>query len=223
MKSFIGMKNQIIIVIAILSVALLLSSMPIEFQALATPNPFGQQEIFDSIVKDGRGSASHITNNRMSDSNMVAISTTTGTNGGAISTPSGNTNQTNQTTPMISVDVINSTYIVPKEIDEDDSERRISRAIRDRINDISHTVVMSNATIISTATISNSFVDESTTVNNYTRLLEIIPDQVEVTLAGIRATSQPANPTIEIQTDIETVCDANNTTLAECNINIRIH
>jgi hypothetical protein len=223
MKSFIGMKNQIIIVIAILSVALLLSSMPIEFQALATPNPFGQQEIFDSIVKDGRGSASHITNNRMSDSNMVAISTTTGTNGGAISTPSGNTNQTNQTTPMISVDVVNSTYIVLKEIDEDDSERRISRAIRDRINDISHTVVMSNATIISTATISNSFVDESTTVNNYTRLLEIIPDQVEVTLAGIRATSQPANPTIEIQTDIETVCDANNTTLAECNINIRIH
>jgi hypothetical protein len=81
---------------------------------------------------------------------------------------------------------------------------------------------MSNATIISTATISNSFVDESTTVNNYTRLLEIIPDQVEVALAGIRATSQPANPTIEIQTDIETVCDANNTTLAECNINIRI-
>jgi hypothetical protein len=151
---------------------------------------------------------------------MVAISTTTGTNGGAMSTPSGSANQT---APMISVvDVINSTYIVPKEIDEDDSERRISRAIRDRINDVAHTVVMSNATIISTATISNSFVDESTTVNNYTRLLEIIPDQVEVALAGIRATSQPANPTIEIQTDIETVCDANNTTLAECNINIRI-
>lgn len=221
MKSFIGMKNQIIIVIAILLVGLLLSSIPIEFQALATPNPFGQQVMVDSIVKDGRGSASHITNNRMSDSNMVAISTTTtGTNGGAIATPSGNANQT---TPMISVvDVINSTYIVPKEIDEDDSERRISRAIRDRINDVAHTVVMSNATIISTATISNSFVDESTTVNNYTRLLEIIPDQVEVALAGIRATSQPANPTIEIQTDIETVCDANNTNLAECNINIRI-
>jgi hypothetical protein len=220
MKSFIGMNNQIIIVIAILLVALLLSSIPIEFQALATPNPFGQQVMFDSIVKDGRGSASHITNNRMSDSNMVAISTTTGTNGSAISTPSGNANQT---TPMISVvDVINSTYIVPKEIDEDDSERRISRAIRDRINDVAHTVVMSNATIISTATISNSFVDESITVNNHTRLLEIISDQVEVALAGIRANSQPANPTIEIQTDIETVCDANNTTLAECNINIRI-
>lgn len=124
---------------------------------------------------------------------------------------------------MISaVDVINSTYIVPKEVDDDDSERRISRAIRDRINDISHTVVVRNATITSTATVTNSLVNESITINNYTRLLEIIPDQVEVAVAGIRAASQPANPMIEIHTDIETVCDASNTTLAECNINIRI-
>ena len=156
----------------------------------------------------------------MLENNIAAISTTTGTNGGAISTSSGNANQT---TPMISVvDVINSTYIVPTETDEDDSERRISRAIRDKINDIAHTVVMGNATIISTATVTNSLVNESITINNYTRLLEIIPDQVEVALAGSRAASQPANPMIEIHTDIETVCDANNTTLAECNINIRI-
>ena len=220
MKSFIEMNNQIIIIIGILSVALLLPSLPTEFQVLATPNPFGQQVMVSSIVNDYSSSASHTINNRMSENNIVAISTTAGTNGGAISTSSGNTNQT---TPMISVvDVINSTYIVPTETDEDDSERRISRAIRDRINDISHTVVMSNATIISTATITNSFVNESTTLNNYTRLLEIIPDQVEVALAGIRAASQPANPMIEIHTDIETVCDADNTTLAECNINIRI-
>jgi hypothetical protein len=219
MKSFIEMNNQIIIIIGILSVALLLPSMPTEFHVLATPNPFGQQVMVGSIVNDYSSSASHTINNRMSENNIVAISTTTGTNG-AMPTPSGNTNQT---TPMISVvDVINSTYIVSTETDEDDSERRISRAIRDRINDISHTVVMSNATIISTATITNSFVNESTTLNNYTRLLEIIPDQVEVALAGIRAASQPANPMIEIHTDIETVCDANNTTLAECNINIRI-
>src|SRR5918998_407607 len=214
MKSFIEMNNQIIIIIGILSVALLLPSLPTEFQVLATPNPFGQQVMVGSIVNDYSSSASHTINNRMSENNIVAISTTAGTNGGAISTSSGNTNQT---TPMISVvDVINSTYIVSTETDEDDSERRISRAIRDRINDISHTVVMSNATI------TNSFVNESTTLNNYTRLLEIIPDQVEVALAGIRAASQPANPMIEIHTDIETVCDANNTTLAECNINIRI-
>ena len=219
MKLFIEMNNQIIIIIGILSVALLLPSMPTEFHVLATPNPFGQQVMVGSIVYDYSSSASHTINNRMSENNIVTISTTTGTNG-AISTSSGNTNQT---TPMISVvDVINSTYIVPTETDEDDSERRISRAIRDRINDISHTVVMSNATIISTATITNSFVNESSTINNYTRLLEIIPDQVEVALAGIRAASQPANPMIEIHTDIEAACDANNTTLAECNIKIRI-
>jgi hypothetical protein len=214
------MNNQIIIIIGILPVALLLPSMPTEFQALATPNPFGQQGMFGSIVKYDSNFASHTINNRMSDSYIVAISTTAGTNGSAMSMSSGNTNQT---TPMISiVDVMNSTYIVPIETDEDDSERRISRAIRDRINDIAHTVVMGNATIISTATITNSFVNESTTINNFTRLLEIIPDQVEVALVGIRAASQPANLMIEIHTDIETACDANNTTLAECNINIRI-
>lgn len=219
MKLFIEMNSQIIIIIGILSVALLIPSMPTEFQVLATPNPFGQQVMVGSIVNDYSSSASHTINNRMSENNIVAISTTTGTNA-AMPTPSGNTSQT---TPMISVvDVINSTYIVSTESDEDDSERRISRAIRDRINDISHTVVMSNATIITTATITNSFVNESTTLNNYTRLLEIIPDQVEVALTGIRAASQPANPMIEIHTDIETVCGANNTTLAECNIKIRI-
>jgi hypothetical protein len=220
MKSFIEMNTQIIIITGILSLALLLLNIPTEFHVLATPNPFGQQVMVDSIANDYSSSASHsINNRRMPENNIVAISTTTGTIG-AMSTSSGNTNQT---TPMISVvDVINSTYIVPTETDEDDSERRISRAIRDRINDISHTVVMSNATVISTATVTNSFVNESTTLNNYTRLLEIIPDQIEVALAGIRAASQPANPMIEIHTDIETACEANNTTLAVCNIKIRI-
>jgi hypothetical protein len=65
-----------------------------------------------SIANDYGSSASRSINNRMSENNIVAISTTTGTIG-AMSTSSGNTNQT---TPMISVvDVINSTYIVPTE------------------------------------------------------------------------------------------------------------
>jgi hypothetical protein len=81
---------------------------------------------------------------------------------------------------------------------------------------------MSNATIISTATITNSFVNESTTINNHTRLLEIIPDQVEVALSGIRAVSQPANSLLELHTDIDAVCSANKTALAECDMNIRI-
>ena len=134
MESFIERNNQIIIIIEILSVALLLPSLPTEFQVLATPNPFGQQVTVGSIVNDYSSSTSHTINNRMSENNIVAISTTTGTNGGAISTASGNTNKT---APMISaVDVIYSTHSVPKEVDDDDSERRISRAIRDRINDI---------------------------------------------------------------------------------------
>jgi hypothetical protein len=53
-------------------------------------------------------------------------------------------------------------------------------------------------------------------------LLEIIPDEVEVALAGIRAGSQSSNPLLELHTDIDAVCSANNTTLTECNMNIRI-
>jgi hypothetical protein len=155
----------------------------------------------------------------MRDYNIVAIGTITGTNESSAAISSNR----NQTIPRLTVvDVINSTYITPKEVNENESERRISRAIRDRINDVVHTVVMSNATIITTATISNSFVDESTTVNNYTRLLEIIPDQVEFSLEGIRAISEPADQLLELHTDIETTCIANDTSLADCNINIRI-
>jgi hypothetical protein len=87
-------------------------NMPTEFHVLATPNLFGQQVMVGSIANDYGSSASRSINNRMSENNIVAISTTTGTIG-AMSTSSGNTNQT---TPMISVvDVINSTYIVPTE------------------------------------------------------------------------------------------------------------
>jgi hypothetical protein len=213
------MNNQIIIV-GILSVALLIPNIHMEFWALAIPNPFSQQVIFGSIAKDHIASAQHTKDNKITDYNIVPVSTPTVAND-TIARASRNTDQT---LPMISVvDVTNSTYIVPKEIDDDDSERRISRAIRERINDILHTLVRGNATIIiSNSTIANSFVNFSTTVNNHTRLIELIPDHMEIALAGIRASSQPADPTIEIHTDIETVCDANNRTLAECDINIRI-
>jgi hypothetical protein len=225
--SFIGMNNQITIISGILSVTLLLPTITAEFLTLAAPNAFGQQALFDNIDKGSSGPALDITgndnsnnnNSNVTDYNIVAISTTTGTNNSS-SAPSSNMTET---IPMITVhDVINSTYTAPKEVDEDESERRISRAIRDRINDLFHTIVMSNATITSTATITNSFVNESTTINNHTRLLEIIPDQVEAALAGIRAMSQPANPMLELHTDIETVCIANNTSLADCSIDIKI-
>jgi hypothetical protein len=222
--SFIKMNNHIFIMSGILSVMLLLPTITGEFLTLAAPNAFGQQVMFDSFDKDSGGTASDTTNNNnnnniITDYSIVPVSTTIGTNGTS-SAPSGNMTQT---IPTITVrDVINSTYIVPRDLDEDESERRIGRAIRDRINDVFHTVVMSNATIISTATITNSFLDESTTINNHTRLLEIIEDQVEAALAGIRTLSQPANPLLELHTDIETVCIANDTSLADCNMNIRI-
>ena len=221
LESIIEMNNQIIIIISgILSVTLLLPTVTAEFLNLATPNAFGQQVTFGSIDKGSGGSASETTtNNNMTDYNIVPISTTTAPNDSS-APPSSNVNRT---VPMISVvDIINSTYIAPKEVDEDESERRISRAIRDRINDVSHTVVMSNATIISTATITNSFLDESTSTNNHTRLLEIIEDQVDAALAGIRTTSQPANPLLELHADIEAVCIANDPSLADCDMNIRI-
>jgi hypothetical protein len=221
--SFIKMNNHIFILSGILSVMLLLPTMTGEFLTLAAPNAFGQQVMFDSFDKDSGGSASDTTNNNnnniITDYNIVPVSTTIDTNGTS-SAPSGNMTET---IPTITVrDVINSTYIVPRELDEDESERRIGRAIRDRINDVFHTVVSSNATIISTATITNSFLDESTSTNNHTRLLEIIEDQVDAALAGIRTMSQPANPLLELHTDIETVCIANDTSLADCNMNIRI-
>jgi hypothetical protein len=220
--SFIKMNNHIFIMSGLLSVMLLLPTITGEFLTLAAPDAFGQQVMFDSFDKDSGGSASDTTNNNnniITDYNIVPVSTTIGTNGTS-SAPSGNMTET---IPTITVrDVINSTYIVPRDLDEDESERRIGRAIRDRINDVVHTVVSSNATIISTATITNSFLDESTSTNNHTRLLEIIEDQVDAALAGIRTMSQPANPLLELHADIETVCIANDISLADCNMNIRI-
>ena len=220
--SFIKMNNHIFIMSGILSVMLLLPTITGEFLTLAAPNAFGQQVMFDSFDKDSGGTASDTTNNNnniITDYNIVPVSTTIGTNG----TSSALSGNMTETIPTITVrDVINSTYIVPRDLDEDESERRIGRAVRDRINDVFHTVVSSNATIISTATITNSFLDESTSTNNHTRLLEIIEDQVDAALAGIRTMSQTANPLLELHTDIETVCIANDTSLADCDMNIRI-
>jgi hypothetical protein len=214
------MNNQIIIS-GILSVTLFLPTITGEFLTLTPPNAFGQQVMFDNLDKDSGDSALDTTNNNnsMTGYNIVPISTTTSTNDNSAVT----SNNTNGTIPLITVsDVINSTYTIPKQLEEDESERRISRAVRDRVNDVLHTVVASNATIISTATVTNGFVNESININNYTRLLEIIPDQVEVAMAAIRTGLQPADILLELHTDIETVCVANDTSLAECNINVRL-
>jgi hypothetical protein len=224
--------NNEIFMSGILSVSLLLSAVSSEFLTFTTPNAFGQQAMLDSIYENKEGSAIDTThndnNNNKRDYGIVAVSTndirsaqfnTTGTNDSSVATSSN----MSETIPRITVvDVVNSTYIASKEVGENESERRIGRAIRDRINDTVHTVVMSNATIISTATITNNFVDESISTSNYTRLLEIIPEQVEIALTLIRDMPQSANSQIELHSDIEMVCIANNTSLADCDMNIRI-
>ncbi len=229
--SSIEMNNQIATISAILSVTLLLPTITAEFLTLAAPNAFGQQQaVLDNIDKGSSGPAFDRTgnnndnsssNNNVTDYNIVSISTTTDTNNNSSSSaPSSNLTKT---IPVITVhDVMNSTYTASKEVDENGSERRIGRAIRDRVDDIFHTIVRNNATIFSTAKITNGFLNESITVNNYTRLLEVIPEQVRAAWAGIGSTSQSANPLLELHTDIETVCIANNLSLADCSINIRI-
>jgi hypothetical protein len=181
------------IIIGILSVTILLPVITTEFLTLAPTNAFGQQLTFD---------------------------TETGTNE-STAAPSNNITEP---IPMITVvDVINSTYIVPKEIDSE-TEGRIERAVRDKINDVLHTIVIPNATIISSPTVTNDFVSESITVNNnVSRFLEVLPDQIEIALERIRSISQPANPMLELHADFESVCIVNSTSLADCDINIRIH
>jgi hypothetical protein len=167
--------------------------------------------------------ATNTSDNNMTDDNIVAISTVTVTTNSSAA-PS---NTTVRTSPTITVkDVVNSTYIASKDDDESSSERRIVRAIKDRIDDLLHTVVSTNATIISTATITNDFVREVTIINNTTRLLEeVLPAQLGVALDRIRALgsiSQTANSTLELHTDVEMMCIANSTSLANCDVNMRI-
>jgi hypothetical protein len=214
----------------ILSIAILLpTTVTSGFQTSLPPYAFGQ--FMTGRTNEGNTSAaSGIRNNandsdsNITDQNIVAASTTTAIN----NTSTVPSNNMTKTIPTITIrDVSNSTYIASKEADQDGSDRRIARAIRDRINDLTHTLVPSNATIISNATLTNDFTRESTTtINNYTRFLEVLPVQVEIALSAIMATkslSQPANSMLELHTDIETMCISNSTSVANCDINIRIH
>lgn len=217
----IEMVFQIITIVGILSGTLLLSTLPIGLLALAEPSPFDQQVIMlGSDARHYKGYAPFITGSKITDYNIGHISTTSGFSD-AIATPSRNTTQA---IPAISVvDLVNSTFTAPKTIDEEDSDRRIGRAIRDRVNDIAHTMLRSNATIISDATITNSYHNESTNTNNFTRFLEIIPDNVSGALEEIREISPPSQPDIEIHSDIEISCIPSSESLGECDINVRIH
>jgi hypothetical protein len=213
----------------ILSVAILLpTTISFGFQTSVPPNAFGQFMI-ESTSEGNSSAASDIRNNinnsdnNMTDDNIVAVSTITATSNSSAA-PSSNLTQSNITLTIN--DVINSTYIASKEVDQDESEKRIVRAIRDRINDLLHTAVSSNATIISNAAITNDFIGEFTIINNNTRFLEeVLPTQLGIALDRIRAIgsiSQPANSMLELHTDIEIMCVAHSTSLENCDVSMRI-
>jgi hypothetical protein len=219
------MKNQIAIMIMsmVLSVAVFVSATSSGSVNSVPQKAFGQSTV-ESTNEGNTNTTSNTrsnNNNRgysTTDKNIVAVTSAIATNNSGI-TPSNAT----ETIPTITVhDVLNSTYLASKGNDPDGSERRVIRAIRDRVNDLLHTVVRSNATITSTANITNEFTNESITINNNTRFLEILPDQLRIALDKIRTISQPANPTLEVQTQIETVCVANSISFADCNIKIKI-
>lgn len=128
-----------------------------------------------------------------------------------------------ETIPRIRLsDIINSTYTAPDDINEEELDRFIIRSVGDRINDVLHTVVSTNATIVSTATIRNDILNQINTINNTSTLTDILQSHVVLALETIRTISPPANGLLELHTDIEVVCIANDTSLAECDINIII-
>jgi hypothetical protein len=98
-------------IIMILAVTILLPTIPAEFFALASPNAFGQQSIFDNIDRGNTGTALDLTNNDKADHNVVSISTLGSFDGSAPSS------DMTQTSPRIRlVDIINSTYTTPANI-----------------------------------------------------------------------------------------------------------
>ena len=198
------MRNQIAIWLGILSllVTIFLPSMTAGFLTLTAPSASGQFMPDNTNEGNNTGSALDITttNNTELSSNIT------------------------ETSPTITIhDVINSTFIAAKE-DEDASDRIID-AVGDRINDLLHTVVRFNATIISTATITNitnELINESAIINNNnTRFLEVLDEQVEIALDRIAVMSQPSDSTLELHTDVEMTCINYNTSLAECDIIMR--
>jgi hypothetical protein len=128
----------------------------------------------------------------------------------------------NATAPKITIqDTINSTYAIsdPK---SEESEKAIIKAVKDRLIDLVHTVAARNATITSSGTITNDSLKESITVNNnYTRIIEVLTDQLEMVLGRTNNASQASNVT-QIHTETKMTCISNGTAQANCDIAMKI-
>ena len=209
------MKNRIIVVIVTFVTTLVFAAIA-GLSILAAPGASGQLILDDTAGENSSALNGTTANSNATEDDGVATTTTTGANDSSVSLG----NITGTTSTITVHDTINSTYTFSKE-DEDASDR-IDRVIREWFNDLLHTVARNNATIISTSTITNELLDESTTVNNSTRLFEVLETQIDLALDRIRAASQPSNSTLELHTDIEMVCINNDTSFADCVINMNI-
>lgn len=128
----------------------------------------------------------------------------------------------NATIPQITIrDTINSTYTTSAKNEE--SEKAVIKAVKDRLIDLVHTVAVRNATITSTGTITNDHSKESITVNNNnTRILEVLVDQLKAVLNRTNSVSQVSNATLQIHTETNIMCVNKGTAHATCNIEMRI-
>jgi hypothetical protein len=131
------MKNQIAIMIMsmVLSVAVFVSATSSGSVNSVPQKAFGQSTV-DSTNEGNTNTTSNTRNNNnnrgysTTDKNIVAVTSAIATNNSGI-TPSNNATET---IPTITVhDVLNSTYLASKGNDPDGSERRVNRAIRDRV------------------------------------------------------------------------------------------
>jgi hypothetical protein len=152
---------------------------------LGITNPFSQFTV-GSTNNGNSSTASNMINNNNSDynttdKNPASDRTTIAT----INSSTASSNKTTESTITIR-DVVNSTYLASKGNVQEGSERKIVKAVRDRITNLLHTAVRHNATIISTATIINEVTNESNTINNNNTRFEILDDQAQSALANIR-------------------------------------
>ena len=132
-----------------------------------------------------------------------------------------NISQTGTSTITIH-DKINSTYAVSK--NDVNGTSILTRAIRDRVSDITHTVALNNATVtVSSAKITNGLTNVSTVTsnNNITTVRSDIRRLANDILDTVQAT--PGSSLVELNVISDITCVSNtDRSFADCNIDVTI-
>jgi hypothetical protein len=126
-----------------------------------------------------------------------------------------------QTSAITIHDKINSTFTVSK--DDPNATRILTRALRDRVNDLVHTVALRNATItISDAKITNGLTNETIILsNNITSINSSVRRLANNILGG--TTSTTGSSAVQLNLITEMTCMNNiNRTSANCSIHLII-